>query len=253
MIIKSPTTEDQPRLRQLWKQAFGDSDAFLDDFFHTAFHPSRCLCIWEEDSLASAIYWFDCALGGQKIAYLYALATDTRHRGKGLARKLMMRLHDLLESRGYRAALLVPGSESLSALYRTMGYDFCGGIRTFSCTATQDSLSLRPVTPEEYALLRRQYLPEGSVIQEGAALDFLATQAQLYAGDGFLLAAQAEQEELMGLELLGNRTAAAAIVRALGCKSGWFRIPGTQKQFAMFRPLGIGTNAPPAYFAFAFD
>jgi len=253
MTIKHPTQEDLPQLRQLWKEAFGDSDAFLDLFFATGFHPQRCLGLWEDNRLASAIYWFHCTLNGHPVAYLYALATDRAFRGRGLAHRLMAHLHGHLTQQGYTAALLVPGTEALSGLYKEMGYAFCGGIREFSRTAAGTAVPLRSVTPEEYARLRRQYLPENSVVQEGENLRFLAAQAALYAGDGFLMAAKKENNTLFALEMLGSTAAASQIIQALNCDRGIFRTPGTQRPFAMFHPLGSNTPAPADYFAFAFD
>ena len=87
MRIDQPALAHIPALRQLWQEAFGDSNAFLDGFFDTAFSPDRCLCVFEED-LAAAVYWFDCRFAGRKIAYLYALATKKSHRGRGIARAL---------------------------------------------------------------------------------------------------------------------------------------------------------------------
>ena len=45
MIIKSPETRHIPQLRQLWKEAFGDTDDFLDVFFSVAFAPERSRCV----------------------------------------------------------------------------------------------------------------------------------------------------------------------------------------------------------------
>ena len=251
MTIKHPSAADLPRLRQLWQEAFGDTDAFLDSFFQTAFHPERCLCAWEEGRLASAIYWFDCTLGGEAVAYLYALATDKALRGKGIAGALMAGTHAHLKSRGCKAALLVPGEPSLAGYYRSMGYEFCGGIRSFSCAAAAVE-ALKPLSAEEYASLRRQYLPENSVVQEGENLRFLAAQARFYAGEDFLLAARQEGSRLVCPELLGNAGAAPGIVAALGCEEGVFRMPG-EDSFAMGLPLNGGKLPPVRYFAFAFD
>ena len=90
------------------------------------------------------------------------------------------------------------------------------------------------------------------VLQEGIQLSFLAAQAQLFAGDGFLLAAYREGEILHGMELLGNPEAAPGIVRALGCSQGVFQIPGEEKAFAMIHKL-TDTAVNPAYFGFSFD
>jgi len=53
MLTDHPASHHIPQLRQLWKTAFGDTDAFLDSFFRTAFSPVRCRCILEEDRIAA--------------------------------------------------------------------------------------------------------------------------------------------------------------------------------------------------------
>ena len=67
MIIDAPRKEDIPRLRQLWQQAFGDTDAFLDGFFNTGFSPDRCRCLQADGVLAAALYWFDCDFRGESL------------------------------------------------------------------------------------------------------------------------------------------------------------------------------------------
>lgn len=245
MNIDHPTLTQIPQLRCLWKEAFGDSDSFLDTFFGTAFAPMRCLCLTVDGEIAAAAYWFSCG----QYAYIYAVATAKRHRGKGLCHALIGNIHTLLQSQGYAGCIVVPGEESLRHFYAGMGYADFGGMEEVSCTAG-DPLPLRKVGAEEFATLRRTFLPVGSVVQEGENLAFLSRWAEFYAGADFLLAATREGETLRGLELLGNRAAAPGILAALGAKSGTFRTPGSTP-FAMYKSLG-GKNVP-SYFGFAFD
>ena len=252
MKTEHPSPRHMARLRQLWQQAFGDTDAFLDSFYETAFLPENCLCILEQDIPAAVLYWIDCALEGRKLAYIYAVVTAPAFRGRGLCRSLMNSTHELLRSRGYAAAVLVPQQEGLRAMYAGMGYENYGGLRQFSCTAGDLPVSLRAIGPAEFAALRRRMLPDGAVIQEGRGLDFLSRQLQFYAGDGILLAAYAEKETLFAAELLGCPEKASGILRELGFSQGIFRTPGIQKPFAMFCPLAECISAP-SYFGFAFD
>ena len=252
MLVDHPSARHIPQLRQLWKTAFGDTDAFLDSFFRTAFSCDRCRCILEADAVAAVLYWFDCTTGGQKTAYIYAVATHPDFRNRGLCRKLMADTHALLKDRGYASAVLVPQKESLRAMYAEMGYRDCGGLDVLQCTAAEAPASLRAIGAEEFAELRRQLLPEKGVVQEGENLTFLAEQLQFYAGDGFLLAAYAENGTLHGVELLGSYPDLSGIVTALACDGGHFRTPGNTIPFAMFHPL-TEQAAIPAYFGFAFD
>ena len=65
MIIKAPQPSHIPALRTLWKDIFGDTDAFLDSFFSTAFSPNRSLCAIIDDQIVGMLYWFDCTYSGQ--------------------------------------------------------------------------------------------------------------------------------------------------------------------------------------------
>lgn len=239
-----------PELRDLWKQAFGDGDAFLDCFFSTGFSPRRCRCAIVDGTLAAALYWLDCWCGERKLAYIYAVATHRAYRGRGICRRLMADVHGLLKGQGYDGTLLVPGEPGLRWMYRSMGYREGPGIGTV-IAGPGIPLALEPISPEVYAGLRRRWLPDGGVVQEGAALRFLATQCGFYTGEGILLAARKEGDRILGLELLGDRTAAPGIVAALGGTEGAFRCPGGEVPFAMFLPFrGM---EPPEYLGFAFD
>ena len=88
-MIRLSLESDYNGLIDLWKEAFGDSDAFLDDFDRTAFSPERYCAIIIESEVVSALYFFDCEYEGGRLAYIYAVATAKDYRGQGLCRKLL--------------------------------------------------------------------------------------------------------------------------------------------------------------------
>lgn len=252
MNIDFPTPEQIPALKELWKAAFGDEEDFLRPFFKIAYAPERCRCITLEGQVAAALYWFDCTCGDQKLVYIYAVATHPSFRGRGLCKALMDDTAALLKQQGYDGILLYPASETLSRMYEKMGYHRCTHIREFECDAAGTSAVLRPVGKSEYARLRRQLLPPGSVIQEGPLLDFLAEQGRFYAGDGWVAAVSADSAELTCHEILGNISIAPEILCALGAQKGHFRAPGSEIPFAMALPL-TENYTDPSHFAFALD
>lgn len=239
------------QLRQLWQEAFGDSDETIKDFFATGFSPDRYHYICDGDTPVSALYWFDCQLAGQKIAYIYALATLKSHRGQGLAHRLLSETHKLLKKKGYAGAVLVP-AEGLFPFYEEIGYRAATRIDRFICQAGGEPVALREIDTEEYARLRRTYLPAGGVIQEGPALDWLHTYAKFYAGADFLLTAATEGDTLLAQEFWGNTDSARGILTTLGMAEGRFRIPGTGRDFAMYLPLTEDCPTP-SYFGLALD
>ena len=253
MRIDIPSPTQISSLRALWREAFGDTDAFLDIFFATAFSPERCRCITEGEQVVAALYIFNCEFEHRRIAYIYAVATAESHRGRGLCRTLMNETHRQLKELGYMGCILVPGSSELFELYRKMGYSICSHIGTLEVNADGAPTEIRAINKDEYAALRRQYLPRGGVIQQNENLEFLARQASFYAGEDFVLAVQKRNDALYSPELLGNVDRAPGIVRALGCSKGKFRIPDAQKPFAMYLPLCDQSTAAPSYFGLAFD
>ncbi len=251
--ICAPDNGDREALRGLWKEAFGDGDAFLDLFEVTAFSPDRARALFCDGVLSAALYWFDCECGGEKLAYLYAISTAKAARGRGLCRALMEDTHSHLKSLGYSAALLVPSSESLFGFYERLGYRVATKVSEFSCLAESGPIELVRIDGEEYAKLRREWLPEGGVVQEGENMRFLSAQAELYRGEKILLAARNEKDALIGAELFGNVEAAPRIVRALGAEKGVFRTVGSDRDFSMIYPLDPLKAPPLTYFGLAFD
>lgn len=239
------------QLKGLWQLAFGDDREFIDLFFSTGYAPQRCLFLQEDAQITAALYWLDCSFQGQKMAYIYAVATHPDHRGKGLCRRLMDMAHAKLKEQGYAAAMLRPADSGLRRMYEKMGYRDATRVSEFTCSAGE-ALPLRKIDETEYAALRRQHLPDGAMIQEGANLAFLSSYCDLYAGSDFLLAGSAYEGTFHCLELLGNREAAPGILAALGYNTGRFRCPGEDIPFGMFLPL-TGDAQAPDYLGFAFD
>ena len=179
MIIKPPEKENIPALARLWMQAFGDTEAFIEKFFATGYAPDRGMLCLEEDTVVAALYWFDCLWKGKKIAYLYAIATEENHRGKGICAALMKHTHKHLQQNGYAGAILVPAEESLEKFYGKMGYRSIASQES-SLGALEKNEAFEKISPEEYLSLRQQYLPQGGVQHTLPAIEYLGTFANFY-------------------------------------------------------------------------
>jgi predicted N-acetyltransferase YhbS len=252
MKIDAPSATHIPHLRSLWKEAFGDTDAFLDAFFSVAFSPDRCRCVWEDGRPVSALYWLDHTCNGEKYAYIYAVATQKSHRRQGLCHALMAHAHEDLAAAGYAGALLVPATEALAQYYAAMGYRFCAFRHVFTVLPTCEKTDLLQISTEEYLRLRGAHLPKNSALPDLLAMDFLSQFTHFYAGKHFLAAAQRADDHLYVPEFLGHIQAAPGILTALGASSGTFCTPGDDTPFAMYLPLKPET-LPPTYLPFAFD
>ena len=253
MNIDKPKYTKLSAMRYLWKEAFGDTDDFLDTFFATAFSEERCRLVTIDEEVVAALYWFDCMHVNHPVAYVYAVATKEAYRGQCICHKLMDDTREYLKKLGYAGIVLVPGSKALFDLYESMGFQTCSSIREIDCNAGTDKIEVEQIDIGEYQRLRRQYLQAGGVVQEGENLTFLHTMSDFYAGTDFVLAAYTEDNILHGTELLGNANNAPNIVKSFGCEKGSFRTPGEGNDFAMYLPLETDGLPAPTYFGLAFD
>ena len=252
MTISEPKSSHMQGLRELWKAAFGDTDDFLDMFYTRAYAPDRCRCVLDGDRVTAVLYWFDCTCEGQKLAYIYAVATDPAYRKQGLCRRLMADTHSHLKNLGYAGAMLLPQDPGLRRMYGTMGYKNATQVREFTCEAADDPVALTELTIEEFANARKVMLPAGSVIQEGENLSYLAGYAKFYEGPGFLLTAFPDGDKLVACELLGDVNKAPGMLRTFGVESGSFRCPGADIDFGMCISF-VDNFQKPAYLGFPFD
>lgn len=252
MIIDKPQAADIPALRRLWKQAFGDTDGFLDGFFRAGFAIERCRFASLDGQLAAALYWFDCHWEGKKLAYLYAVATDESYRGKGLCRGLMEDTHRHLKGLGYAGAVLVPGSDGLFALYEKMGYrPFCP-METVTVKAGDTPVCIRPVSADAFEQLRRSRVPAGSVLQEDETVAFAATFCDFCTGEDTLMCFSHEGGTLYVQEYLGDAALLGGIIKALHAEKAVVRLPGGSTPTAMYHALD-GTDELPTYFGIALN
>ena len=235
------------QLKDLWQAAFHEPPEAIDNFFATGFSPHRFAYLEENNKILCALYWFDCSYPGGKLAYIYAVATDPAHRGKGLASRLLEQTHARLKTQGYAGAVLKPAN-GLFPFYQRLGYVTSGYLRRFHAEAA-NSAALKVLTAADYGRQRRHFLPENAIVQEGAALDFLESFASFYAAEDALVCVSREDSVIF--EYLGNPLSAPGILAALGIKSAQIPTPGTEIPFAMWLPLNC--TKPPGYLGLSLE
>ena len=252
MNINFPEKSQIPSLRSLFKEVFGDSDTVVNSFFTTAFSESRCMCATLKNQVVASLYWFDCAVNGQKIAYIYAVATKKEQRNKGICGALMEKTHNVLKENGYFGAILVPSNAELFTFYEKFGYKTSCFNETFYVSAASEGIDVEQISAEEFALLRKEFLPPNSVIQEKENIDFLKEFALFFKGENFLFAAEVRKNTIYCNEILGTTEAAPKILKTLNFENGTFKTFGNETPFAMFLKFKE-TATTPNYFAFAFE
>lgn len=197
LTVRPSVPEDIPTQRELWKLAFGDSDEYIDNFYHTYYRPERVVVLEEDGAVRSMTAWFDTAFavpgqGEYRAAYLYAVATHPDCRGRGLAAKLLAGADGYFRSLGIPAVTTVPAEPSLHDFFGANGFRECfrmlgthldrRELEGFSFSAPN---MFRPASPEGYGRAREELLKDIPHIVYPA--DALAYQAGCCAlGDGGL-------------------------------------------------------------------
>ncbi len=159
---------DIPAQRELWKLAFGDDGAYVDNFYETYYRPERVLVLEEDGAVRSMTAWFDTVLvvpgqGEYRTAYLYAVATHPDCRGRGFSGQLQAWADDYFRSLGIPAVSTVPAEGSLHRFFQANGFRECFLLEEQTLTPADlapGAPVLTPATAEEYGALRERLLAE---------------------------------------------------------------------------------------------
>lgn len=168
MLLTRPSVPgDIPAQRQLWQLAFGDDDAYVDNFYRAYYRPERVLVLEEDGLIRSMTAWFDTTFvvpgkGEFRAAYLYAVATHPDCRGRGLAGKLLAGADDYFRTLGIPAVTTVPAQPSLHQFFGANGFGECfrhfeGSLSPAELPSPKQPL-LYPVSPKEYGAVREAIL-----------------------------------------------------------------------------------------------
>lgn len=92
-MIRYGKKKDIPGLKQLWKESFGDEDAYIDSFFEMLYQDSSVLLEEKDGMLLGASFFLPGRIfteqGWQTIRYVYALAVYPEYRGQKIASGLL--------------------------------------------------------------------------------------------------------------------------------------------------------------------
>ena len=139
------------QLRALWRDAFGDDDAFIDAFFAIYGSEGVVHTLSLDGRVVAALYALPCSVCSGSVslpaAYIYAIATVPDCRGRGYMRKLLAEVEALLAERGCRVFFLLPADEGLRRMYARVGYEPCSRSAVENCVL--GAVSPLPLRVEE--------------------------------------------------------------------------------------------------------
>ena len=126
------------QLKKLWAECFSDPPEAIHSFFAAAYSPERCRYLERNGQIAAALHWLDGTYQGQKVAYLYAVAT----------RPGLPRPRTLPGADGENPSGAGPGGLCFRPALPPPGRD-CAGCTPAWATGTAASAGNSPVKPEQ--------------------------------------------------------------------------------------------------------
>ena len=248
--IGASCEKDIPALKALWKGTFGDPDALVDAFFTLLPRVGAGLvCRDGGTPVAMAYLLGGLSAGGRKCAYIYAVATDERCRGRGIGDALMKACAELAGRWGCDTLCTSPAEPSLYDWYAktlAMGPAAFAADRFHTPGANALRLRPRPTDAETYCRRREELLAGSPHMTFSAAYLELAEQVcracggGLYAVGGGLACCYPEDGVLQLRELLcppAERDSAIAALAGFHETAGvLLRGPGGEKPCAAAAP-----------------
>lgn len=126
MIFTAAQNEDVAELKEIWRDIFKDTDAYLDLFFNSKMKPEYTMVARNETEIASVVYMVDAPLvlqNGSSIPafYMCGIATRPNYRGQGLAGELINMAFETAKEKGAKACYLIPANLPLFDFYKSFG------------------------------------------------------------------------------------------------------------------------------------
>ena len=124
--------EHLTQLRELWIDCFGDSLQIIDHFMVSHYDPALCYTHIEAGRVVGMLHIVPMVISERRCAYIYAVATDSRFRGRGIATELMTAALRDIDRGEYDYAALIPADSHTAKFYERFGFESTGELFDFS-------------------------------------------------------------------------------------------------------------------------
>ncbi len=121
--VRLATKSDLDAIKKLWKEAFSDTDSFIEWNFKNNYSEENTFVLEYDKDIVSVVQIIPHTLVMNKkelsVAYIWGLLTKKEHQGKGFVRKMLEYLFVELYKRGYDISIL---TSAVGNMYEKFGY-----------------------------------------------------------------------------------------------------------------------------------
>lgn len=163
--LKHPSYADVPSLKQIWLEGFpDDADGYCSFYFEKYFRPERCLAVYNEFEIESAVHWFEAvykAADGNKYKFIfpYAGATLKKYRGNKNLQFMIEGCNNFSKQNGC-AGMVFAAADELVYLYDRWGYNRISKLHTYAFNVSHHNKILNwEICPfEKFKIMRNNFL-----------------------------------------------------------------------------------------------
>lgn len=150
-------------LRSVWKEGFGDSDGFLDQFRDRMLQAQDVQIALRGEEPVAMVVLLPAVLctrdGGEEPAgCVYALTTLPEHRGRGVAAHLVRSAAERKRAGGIKSIAISPDGPGLFRYYAGKGWRDAFSVREAETAAGAPGVEAVPIGAGAYMLLRERIL-----------------------------------------------------------------------------------------------
>lgn len=248
-------TADISAIYAIWHEAFpDDTDTDIDEFLKRVELTTQCLVAVENAVPVSMVFMLPATLKTPEreypLQYIYAAATLTAFRGRGIFGELLQRAHTVAKEKGCAGSFLRPAQPSLFGYYARFGYEPYFYCETVRGRAQAIPVSYKEMSAQAYKAACEPLLPAVCVTWD-AAFSSYGTTAVQFSNTACALCSKRDATlfipEWIG-ETDGLSERCAGLAHRFGCADYCVRIPAKHKEtcFGMLKtfaaiPLPSGT------------
>lgn len=200
-MIRLADINDSEQIKRLWNEAFGDSFDEIEKFLNL--YINNILLYVEDRFVKGMLSLLPLHRGSIQGSYIYAVATETKSRNRGICSKLIRYAVQYASENRSSFVLLVPAEKSLYKFYKKFGFtEICAvNHKEYTETGFSDvSLDVKKISPERLFFLRKKFFSARNFIEWD--IPELEYMWKIYNGNFF--------------EIKGKNTHAFAVCSAVG-------------------------------------
>lgn len=235
--------QDRPKLKEVWKCSFGDSDELIERFLDHFGVNSGIVGEFGGDIVCAAYILPTDGLvledkSRHSCSYLYAISVLPEYRGNGLGKEVTLAAIEFSSKLGNEFTVLKPSDEGLFDFYASLGFaDFSYSnelkLSPSELIAAENNLKILPISPEKYHSIRDLNLEgRAHIALSGKAAAYQGRLGELYClrheGNEYCAAVEKAGDTLFVKELIVPEALIMLAVSAISAE-----IPASSYQVAL--------------------